>query len=128
MYVYIYIYMNMHQTMYECMCIYYLSIYLLTCCSRRPNHMREAENLRPRPTPAPTPTHAIAKPFGSAPGAPKFWPERTALCSGSPQNGQKDPKTPAPGPQKNPQAHTGSAPGAPKTAKKIPKRCEADSQ
>ena len=49
----------------------YLSIYLLTFSSRRPTHLREAEDLHPTPTPALTPTRAIAKPIGSAPGTPQ---------------------------------------------------------
>ena len=81
-------------------------MYRLTCCSRRPNHMPEAENLHPTPTLAPTPTHAIDTHTYTC----SYTCTYTYACnrkafrerSGSPQNGQKDPKTPAPGPPKNP--------------------------
>ena len=111
----------------------------MTFCSRRPNHIREAENLHPTPTPAPTlrePPKQPKRSQNASPRPPKKTQTRprrdsTYACnrkafrerSGSPQNGQKDPKTPAPGPQKKPKPGRGAtqrSPAVPTPTQRFP--------
>ena len=89
---------------------------ILTFCSRRPNHMREAEDLHPTPTPALTPTRAIAKPIGSAPGTPQkatfsaWLPGRVNRTPGALRE-----------PPKRPKRSQNASPRPPKNLQKNPK-------
>ena len=88
----------------------------MTFCSRRPNHMREAEDLHPTPTPALTPTRAIAKPIGSAPGTPQkatfsaWLPGRVNRTPGALRE-----------PPKRPKRSQNASPRPPKNLQKKPK-------